>query len=66
MRLPMVLAFLLLTGFVLMFFIGSVQFEGTQSSVLQIIGFAGMVFSMSYSLLITHTAEEKEKQSEGY
>ncbi|SDH61253.1 hypothetical protein SAMN05192534_10829 [Alteribacillus persepolensis] len=66
MKQPMLWTFIMMTAFVLLFFVGTVQIQGVSSSIFQMIGFGGMVFTMLYGLLVTqHTeSENQEKQEE--
>ncbi|MFB4166202.1 hypothetical protein ACE1TI_21040 [Alteribacillus sp. JSM 102045] len=65
MKQPMLWTFLMMTAFVLLFFIGTVQFAGTQSLVFQIIGFGGMIFAMLYGLLLTqHSGDRNQEKQE--
>lgn len=66
MKQSMLWTFIMMTGFVLLFFIGTVQFQDSQSSAFQMIGFGGMVFAMLYGLLLSQHSSNRnqEKQEE--
>ncbi|MGY4689040.1 hypothetical protein [Salibacterium sp. K-3] len=64
MDIPVVRAFLMLTVFVLLFFISSVQYGGAGGHFLQIIGFTGMVFALSYGMLLTRDSDRDGQKTE--
>ncbi|MDQ0298358.1 hypothetical protein J2S78_000766 [Salibacterium salarium] len=64
MKLPMVWVFLMLSVFVIMFFVAAVSFQGMKSSLFQIIGFSGMIFSLLYGLLTTENAGDGERNKQ--
>ncbi|RSL30372.1 hypothetical protein D7Z54_26395 [Salibacterium salarium] len=66
MKRPMVWVFLMLSVFVMIFFAGSGAFQGMESSAFQVIGFAGMMFSLLYGLLLTENESEKERETQEY
>ncbi|MFB5660849.1 hypothetical protein [Alteribacillus sp. HJP-4] len=60
MRQPMFKLFLLMIVFVLLFFLSVTHLQGMPAVVLEILGFAGMMFVIFYGLLVS-----KEKESSG-
>lgn len=58
----MVWIFFSMVLFVLLFFIGSVQLQGVQSVVFQVIGFGGMIFSLLYGLLISQHSPQRQRE----
>ncbi|MDA3130016.1 hypothetical protein ACFPTR_01945 [Aliibacillus thermotolerans] len=58
----MVWTFVSMIFFVVLFFIGSVQLQGAQSIVFQVIGFGGMIFSLLYGLLISQHSSQRQQE----
>ncbi|SFE94291.1 hypothetical protein [Alteribacillus iranensis] len=64
MRQSMLWTFISMSICVLLFFMGTVQFEGMQSATFQMIGFGGMVFALLYGLLLSQHASGKEQENQ--
>lgn len=64
MKQSMVWTFISMSICVLLFFMGTVQFEGIQSTTFQMIGFGGMVFALLYGLLLSQQVDQKDKEKQ--
>ncbi|MFD2705515.1 hypothetical protein [Salibacterium lacus] len=64
MHIPVVRAFVILVVCVLLFFTAPFLYEETTGYPLQVIGFTGMVFSLSYGLLLCREPTWSEQQTE--
>lgn len=63
MKEPIIWAVAMLVAFLALFLTGTLQLQGFESVIIQIIGFSGMVFAILYSVLLTQKSNDEKDQA---
>ena len=63
MKEPVVWAVAMLVAFLALFLTGTLQLQGFESVIIQMIGFGGMVFAILYSVLLTQKSNDEKDQT---
>jgi hypothetical protein len=63
MKEPIIWAVAMLVAFLALFLTGTLQLQGLESVIIQMIGFSGMVFAILYSVLLTQKSNDEKDQA---
>ena len=63
MKEPIIWAVAMLVAFLALFLTGTLQLQGLESVIIQMIGFSGMVFAILYSVLLAQKSNDEKDQA---